>query len=175
MTLYWDPTTAMRPEQRVGFDGRWEELLWLNVPGPFWTGQTDNCWTGRLHAPSNVLYGGEYVTEFVFRQPRTPAEVNALLDAAWEDPYGGYGCDGDDRWTPATVRAWWRERGRVREHLDDLLPRWSAGRAEEQEAAEGLRDFRSYLAGPLATDLRRYLFWLEERRSPTPVDVLPDL
>ncbi|WP_305787396.1 hypothetical protein [Symbioplanes lichenis] len=38
VSLYWDPTTALTPDQRAEFKGRWDDLLWLNVPGPFWTG-----------------------------------------------------------------------------------------------------------------------------------------
>lgn len=82
VSLYRDPTIALTPDQRADFRGRWDDLLWLNVPGPFWTGETDTCWTGRLHAPNHVLYGGEYLTEFVYRQPRTATEVAALADAA---------------------------------------------------------------------------------------------
>jgi hypothetical protein len=175
VSLYWDPTTALTPEQRAEFKGRWDELLWLNVPGPFWTGETDTCWTGRLNAPHHVLYGDEF-TEFVYRQPRTPTELAALAAAAWEDPFGGYGCDGDDRWTPETVRTWWRERNRVVQYVEQQHQQWNASdRTEEQEAAAGLRDFASYLAGPLDADLRIYLFWLMERRSPNSGDRLPSL
>ncbi|GAA4262692.1 hypothetical protein [Dactylosporangium darangshiense] len=176
MSLYWDPVTALPPEQRINFTGSWDDLLWLNVPGPFWTGETDTCWTGRLQAPHNVLYGGEYFTEFVFRQPRTPTEVSAVADAAWADPFGGYGCDGDDRWTPSAVRAWWRERHRIDHYIAELLPHWASSTDRyERDAAAGLRDFAAHVADPLGVQLRVYLFWLEERRSPTPTDTLPDL
>ncbi|GAA2048472.1 hypothetical protein [Polymorphospora rubra] len=176
VSLYWDPTSALTPEQRGDFRGRWDDLLWLNVPGPFWTGETDTCWTGRLHAPEHVLYGGEYFSEFVYRQPRTTAEVAALAEAAWDDPFGGYGCDGDDRWTPDAVRIWWRERDRVIQYVEQLSQRWIASeRADEREAAAGLQDFASYLVGPLSDDLRIYLYWLIERRSPNPSDRLPPL
>src|SRR5262249_23564321 len=154
----WDPTSALTPDQRAEFKGRWNDLLWLNVPGPFWTGETNTCWTGRLHAPDHVLYGGKYFTEFGYRQPRTATQVAALADAAWEDRFGGYGCDGDDRWTPETFRAWWRERDRVVEHVEQQHRQWVASdRADEQEAAAGLRDFASYVDGPLHDDLRIYL------------------
>ncbi|GLY04062.1 hypothetical protein [Actinoplanes sp. NBRC 101535] len=176
MSLYWDPTGALTPGQREDFRGRWEDLLWLNVPGPFWTGETDNGWTGRMYAPGHVLYGGEHFTEFVFRQPRTTAEVAAVVAAAGDDPFGGYGCDGDDRWTPETVRAWWQDRDRAVEHVEGLRRQWTDGeRADEREAADGLADFASYLDGSLREDLRIYLFWLIERRSPRPGEPLPAL
>src|SRR5204863_8720638 len=41
--------------------------------------------------------------------------------AAGQDPFGGYGYDGDDHWTPDGVRDWWRGRGRVREWLREAL------------------------------------------------------
>ena len=57
----WDPLSALpEGEPERSFGGRWEDRLWQNVPGPFYTGMSDNCWTGRLHAPRHVLYGGEY-------------------------------------------------------------------------------------------------------------------
>ncbi|MGA5817126.1 hypothetical protein ACPC54_04595 [Kitasatospora sp. NPDC094028] len=61
MTLYFDPTAGLG-EDREAFRGRWEDRLWLNVPGPFYGGGTDNCWTGRLSAPRHVLYGGEFLS-----------------------------------------------------------------------------------------------------------------
>jgi hypothetical protein len=107
MTLYFDPV-AILGNNRDAFRGRWDDRLWLNVPGPFYGGATDTCWTGRLSAPAQVLYGGEYLTEYVYRQPRTPADTALLVEAADNDPFLGYGCDDDSRWTPATVLGWWR-------------------------------------------------------------------
>lgn len=175
--LYGEPTAALpEGEPETSFGGRWEDRLWLNVPGPFYTGTTDNCWTGRLHAPRHVLYGGEYFGEYVYRQPATTAEVLDLVVAAQEDPYCGYACDGDSRWTPEAVRSWWRDRGQVTAYLQSLLPGWSAsGRADEREAAGGLRDFAAYLTEGLASDLRKYLFRLEEGRYPTSSEPLPEL
>ncbi|GAB3733304.1 hypothetical protein GCM10027598_57810 [Amycolatopsis oliviviridis] len=101
----WEPLAALPAGEPEGsFSGRWEDRLWLNVPGPFYTGIADNCWTGRLHAPRHVLYGGEYFGEYVYRQPATSAEVLNLVAAAQQDPYHGYACDGDSRWTVSTTR-----------------------------------------------------------------------
>ncbi|MEV7555532.1 hypothetical protein AB0N89_38450 [Amycolatopsis sp. NPDC089917] len=125
----------------------------MNVPGPFSTGVTD-----------------------VYRQPATQAEVLNLVAAARQDPYRGYACDGDSRWTVETVRDWWRDRARVVEYLESLLPGWSASdRSDEREAAQGLTDFADYLAAGLDTDLRKYLFRLEEGHYPKSSGVLPDL
>lgn len=175
--LYWDPVAVLPVgEPEASFRGRWEERLWLNVPGPFYTGMTDNCWTGRLHAPRHVLYGGEHFGEYVFRQPTTSAEVLNLVEAAQDDPFQGYACDGDRRWSSESVRDWWRERARVAEYLESLLSAWSCSdRLEEREAAAGMRDFAGYLVGGLETDLRKYLFRLAEGRCPTRSESLPGL
>ncbi|MFE4264651.1 hypothetical protein [Streptomyces sp. NPDC056883] len=178
--MAWDPVAELTDEERENFrrSGEDSERLWLNVPGPFWTGMTDNCWTGRTEAPDNVLYaaGSAYCTEYVFRQPRNPAEVRALAGAAWADPLGEYSCDGDLRWTPAEVRAWWTDRGRVVGHLAESLADFGkGGSVTNADAAAGVRDFQAYLDGGLADDLRAYLFRLEEGRYPEAGERLPRL
>lgn len=156
--------------------GKWAEKHWLNVPGPFYTGITDNCWTGRLHAPRHILYGGEYYNEFIYRQPVTEAEVKSVVAAAQQDPYDGFAFDGDERWTPEAVRAWWSRRADVEEHVTALLTEWTAStEAQRHEAAEGARDFLAYLAGDLENDLRAYLFRLEQGRYPHAGEPLPQL
>ncbi|MYV53869.1 ferredoxin [Streptomyces sp. SID3212] len=175
MTLYFDPLAGLG-DDRLAFTGRWEDRLWLNVPGPFYGGETDTCWTGRLAAPSHVLYGGEYLSEYVYRQPKTHADTALLVEAADQDPFLGYGCDGDLRWTPETVREWWSERGRVTRYLADHRSTWDESDVTwGQGIGAAVRDFEAYIAGGLATDLRVYLYWLEERRSPAPGDRLPEL
>jgi hypothetical protein len=173
----WDPLAALPSGEPSGsFRAKWKERLWLNVPGPFYTGETDTCWTGRLSAPLHVAYGGEYFTEFVYRQPKTSTEVAALAEAAWADPFGGYACDGDQHWAPETVRAWWLDRARVEKHVAGLLASWEVSpRSDEQEACEGLRDFLRYLTNGLEVDLRAYLFRLEQGRYPAADDRLPEL
>ncbi|MCX4683452.1 hypothetical protein OG401_03880 [Kitasatospora purpeofusca] len=81
---YWDPIPAVRalvgtlhPMWQDGVvrhdwsgpapDG-WTNRDWRNVPGPFYTAGTDNCFTGRRCAPEHVAYEDEYCTEFVYRQ-----------------------------------------------------------------------------------------------------------
>ncbi|WP_344027006.1 ferredoxin [Streptomyces luteireticuli] len=165
------------PIPRDAFRGRWEDRLWLNVPGPFYGAGTDTCATGRLSAPGHVLYGGEHFTEYVYRQPRTPAEVALVVEAAAADPFLGYGCDGDRRWTPRTVREWWRDRGRIVEYLAGHRRTWEELAARSGQGEDiAVRDFESHLAGGLEADLRAFLFRLEEGRSPTPDDrLLPAL
>ncbi|WP_034260687.1 hypothetical protein [Actinospica robiniae] len=174
----WDPIACVAPDFFAPNDGRkWAVKHWMNVPGPFYTGETDTCWTGRLAAPRHVLYGGEHYQEFVYRQPKTRAEVKCLLSAAQDDPFDGYDCDGDSRWTPEAVRAWWNDRGRVVEHVTALLAEWTRWGADryEVEAAEGARDFLAYLSGDLEADLRAYVYRLEHGRYPDDGVELPTL
>lgn len=85
----------------------------------------------------------------------------------------GYGCDGDSRWTPVAVREGWRDRGRITEYLS--AHDWDDVDWVQQGVATAVRDYASYIAGSLAADLRIHLCWLEEGRSPSPGERLPDL
>lgn len=76
--FYFDPVPLLR-DARESFRGHWADRKWLNVPGPFYGADTDNCGTGRIHAPGLVLYEGEHFTEYVYRQPRTTGHAHARL------------------------------------------------------------------------------------------------
>ncbi|WP_329386509.1 hypothetical protein OG625_28030 [Streptomyces sp. NBC_01351] len=154
----------------------WEQRDWRNVPGPFYTANTDNCLTGRQCAPDHVMYEDEYCSEFVYRQPRTAAEVHALTCAADCEPFRAYGGDGDAHWTPELVRDWWRDRVRVREWAVTLDRKWSVSEREyEREAASGARDYVAHIDHGLADYLRGYAFWLAEGRPAGPGETLPEL
>jgi hypothetical protein len=156
--------------------GEWDKRDWRNVPGPFYGAETDSCWMGRDIAPRHIVYEDDYGSEVVFRQPQDSAEVHLVLTAAWNDPFGGYACDGDDHWTLDLMREWWADRARLAAWIDDLQRRWSVSeRADERENALGLRDYASYLDQGLEAYLRKYGFWLDNRRTPTPGELLPDL
>ncbi|MCM1968950.1 MULTISPECIES: ferredoxin [unclassified Streptomyces] len=191
---YWDPIPAVRdlvghplPQWAPGAgpvrrdwsaaapDG-WEKRDWRSVPGPFYTAGTDTCWTGRMCAPAHVMYDDDYGQEFVYRQPRTAAQVRDLVCAGECDPLGAYGGNGDAHWTPELVRGWWRERGRVREWAAALERSWSVSDGPyEREAAGGARAYVAHIDGDLAGYLRGYLFWLEEHRPARPGEALPVL
>ncbi|WP_392962925.1 hypothetical protein [Streptomyces sp. LN245] len=114
--------------------------------------------------------------EFVYRQPKNAVEVDRLLFAAWTDPLSGYGRDGDQHWTAGSVRSWWHERSRLREWATSLDTAWSARSGEShREVTAGLNDLLTSLDGELGTDLRVYLYQLQERRSPDPTEALPRL
>jgi hypothetical protein len=172
----WDPVSVLSDADRGYFFDRWDDLGALNVPGPFYTGMTDNCWTGRLHAPRNVIYGGEHFTEYIFRQPRDPDEVAGLVVAAQEDPFAGYASNGDDHWTPEAVRNWWHSRQRVIDSVSASLEVLDAeDRDASRDAAQGLREFLSHLESGLEPELRAYIFRLEAGRYPALGEHLPEL
>ncbi|MFF7214645.1 ferredoxin [Streptomyces sp. NPDC008238] len=198
MQAYWDPLPTARrllalaePGREV-FCGDWADRNWRNVPGPFYGAATDSMATGRLDAPRHIAYdddlGGGFGAEFVFRQPVNEAETEALVAAARLELYSGYGWDGDDHWTPQLVRAWWRDRGRVREWAVAIAADWGAAahpgwghnaaetyRGHYQDAARGHRDFVAYLDDGLEAYLRGYVLWLDHRRPRRCGETLPQL
>ncbi|SEO19358.1 hypothetical protein [Actinacidiphila rubida] len=199
---YWDPMPEARrvvaawtgePNPPSIGEGRWEELNWRNVPGPFYAGETDTCLSGPLAAPANVL-GDEDGTEFVFRQPRDPAEVTAVLRAAWDEVLGGYAWDGDTRWTPEGVRAWWSQAARVRAWAAGFSARIAAASSSasappassppsalsssgalDASQLPAVRAYEASFDGELPAYLRAYVFFLSEGRAPRPGELLPDL
>ncbi|MER7007483.1 hypothetical protein ABT297_31185 [Dactylosporangium sp. NPDC000555] len=103
-------------------------------------------------------------------------ELRAVLVAAREDPWAGWACDGDAYWTPALVRQWWRDRGRLQEWITTKHRRWSdSDRADEREAAGGLVDYLAYLDGALQGHLQIYSYFLDNYISPASGDRLPSL
>ncbi|MFD7904640.1 ferredoxin [Kitasatospora sp. NPDC059747] len=158
---YWDPVPAVRVFGGLG-DGRWEDRSRLAVPGPVYAGETDTGLNGPYYLPAAVL-SGEDGCEFVHRQPVNLREVAALAEVAACEPQGGYASDGDHHWTPESVRAWWRERGAVREWIAAELALGDAGQNEEA----ALRAYAEHLdGGGLEAYLRGYVYWLAEGREP---------
>jgi hypothetical protein len=162
------------------FRGAFTDKHPLNIPGPFYGAATDTCCGGPEYAPRSVLFDHEGM-EFVWRQPRDDSEVHELMQAAYDDPFSGFGRDGDRHWTPALVREWWCGQ-------DDKRPLMQATQATlsappETGTARGnarfsvwLADWFDYLKGPaIAIDLRCYIYRLEVGRYPGPADKLPAL
>jgi hypothetical protein len=148
-------------------NGRWEERSRLNVPGPFYAGETDDGLNGPYHLPEHVL-SSDRRYEFVHRQPANPREVAGLVEIACEEPMGGYAWDGDEHWTPQAVRDWWDGREAIRA--------WIASEVEDdQNEPEALRRYAAYLGDGLENYLRGYLFWLLEKREPRMGEPLPTL
>lgn len=135
----------------------------LNVPGPFYGAETDTCETGTAEAPQNVLLD-DSGQEFVFTQPTNENELRDIISAAICECFVGYGADGDDRWTLALIREWWRPRL-------DLLTRSSQARG----LPESKRRWERILSGEGEAYLRSYAFFVENRRLPTETDALPEI
>jgi len=86
--------------------GGFEEINWLNTPGPIYTTCTDNCGTGQIEALSNVG-GDENYCEVIFKQPFTKQELRETLMAAARDPMGAYYFDGNQNWNDENIAMWW--------------------------------------------------------------------
>lgn len=87
-----------------------------------------------------------------------------------------YARDGDDHWTPELIRAWWRDRARVREWAVALDRKWSVSSSEDQrEAAGEARAYVAHIEGDLGDRLRGYLFRQEEGRPARTGEALPVL
>jgi hypothetical protein len=86
--------------------GDFQEINWLNTPGPIYTTFTDNCGTGQVEAMNNVG-GDEDYHEIIFKQPFTIQELKETLTAAAIDPFDSYYFDGNKNWTPELIKNWW--------------------------------------------------------------------
>lgn len=174
--VYWDPLPVVAasdygdlgpPEKYLC--GQWSERDWRNVPGPFYCAGTDNCLTGFV-APGSVAFEDGYGSEFVYRQPRDEREVHLLLEAAWQDVFSAYACDGDDHWTLPLVREWWAERGRLLAWISTVEALWSE---KDWDFLFPVLAYRTFITGGLETYLREYGFWLEHRRPRSRGEALP--
>ena len=58
-----------------------ENIHWLNTPGPIYTSWTDNCGTGQIEALNNVGGDADY-HEVIFKQPCTLQELKQVSIAA---------------------------------------------------------------------------------------------
>lgn len=147
----------------------------LNVPGPFYAAQTDTCCCGPVEAPDNVLHD-EAGLEFVWRQPRGDAEVQAVTLAAETDPFLGYGRDGDEHWTPQLIADWWSELPARQEQVDRVLssPLVMGNVPHDLLVEQARSEWVRYWASPsLLEDLRRYAFHQDQGRWPHPHEALP--
>ncbi|HEV8190435.1 MAG TPA: hypothetical protein VGP82_02975 [Ktedonobacterales bacterium] len=160
--------------------GHWEHKKPFNTPGPLYTGEVDNSGPGPNEAPNNIFADAEGFP-FLFRQPESHFELRQVLLAADDDPFNGYGADGDEHWTLEGIRAWWRTRAEMDLLIASLarqvqVTHSSAASAFSYLAA--LHRWRDYLhdrVTGMEPYLREYAFFLDEGRIPGPEDRLPDL
>lgn len=156
----WLPISALAGQF---FQPAFDKRNPLNIPGPFYGAETDTCETGTAEAPHNVLLD-DSGQEFVFTQPTNENELRDVLSAAICECFVGYGADGDDHWTLALIREWWRSR------LDLLsLASQTKGLPESKLRWERI------LSGEGEAYLRSYAFFVENRRLPTETDTLPEI
>src|ERR1043165_340774 len=157
-------------------DGMWDQKNWLNIPGIFYTGDTDTCLTGRLWAPKNVLYD-DLGREFIFRQPRDDQELIDVICAGMVDPFQAYGFDGHRRWTISLIRQWWKERQRLVEWIEKNANRveWNQNEFFTQYQQMALSEFQFHLIHEAEQSLRTFAFFLDMGRCATDDDRLPDL
>jgi hypothetical protein len=156
----WMPFTALVSQF---FQPAFGKRKPLNIPGPFYGAETDTCETGTAEAPHNVLLDASG-QEFVFTQPRGEDELWDIISAAICECFVGYGLDGDDHWTLALIREWWRSR-------PDLLARSSQAKG----LPESKRRWERILSGEGEAYLRSYAFFVEIRRLPAESDALPEI
>jgi hypothetical protein len=101
-----------------------------------------------MSAPDNVAYDHHY-REFVYRQPRSEAELAAIMRADSEEVFSCYRFDGLARWTHATLRAWIEDIDVVVGYTRDAITR-----GPETEIDDSLREYGSYLT---SSDFKAYL------------------
>ena len=152
--------------------GDFENINWLNTPGPIYTSYTDNCGTGQVEAMNNVG-GDEDYHEVIFKQPLNEQELKEILTAASIDPYDAYYFDGNKNWTSKLIIDWWsKSHERITYILDcyqyelnlpDILDRPLYGpRIPIPENYKNWLDF--YQSG-----LKEYLEWYMTKINTYPV------
>jgi len=153
---------------RYFFDyDHWDKRHPFNFPGPFYTGESDTCGTGDGEAPMSVMYDS-YCCEYIFRQPKTYAELLCVIDAAAVEVFDSYSCNGNSYWTVDLCRRWWRQK-------DDLIKQLSHPDIHKMNAGRE-QFYIDYLNSDAEPDLRRYCYFLDNGRFPTESDtILPQL
>lgn len=84
------------------------EINWLNTPGPIYTTFTDNCGIAAIDAINNIAVDEDY-REIIFKQPFTKNELKETLAAATCDPFDGYFFDGNKNWNMKNISSWWSD------------------------------------------------------------------
>jgi hypothetical protein len=154
--------------------GVWTIRSWLNTPGPFYTGGADFAGFGPKYAESLVSMDAEHA-DVVFRQPVTAEELSVMIEAATVEPFSGYACDGNDRWSVTAVREWWARREEVRRHVVGSVLREGWYEWDPPVALASGQRWLAFLDEELEDYLRAYCYFLERRVWPGRGDDLPRL
>lgn len=134
----------------------------VTPPGVVYTLLSDTGMTGRMFARDNIAYdnsGGE----FVFRQPRTDAELRAIGRAQDVEVLGCYRFDGLQHWTARSAYSWWQHVGIVEGWLESVLRKGG-----HRDIRQGARDYLDYL---VSLEFATYMQALLEHLSARPVGV----
>jgi hypothetical protein len=154
----------------------WLSRGWMNTPGPVYTSDADFAFLGPSLGPKMVAVDQSQM-DVVYRQPASLDDLKELELVAETDPFGGYAMDGNLRWTPDLVRAWWARRQEIVLHIERsvLCEAWyiSNGIWKIMEPI-GL-SWLEYLNGDCRGYLKKYIFFLIHRRWPDMEARLPDV
>lgn len=158
------------------FQGKWKDKHWMNTPGPIYCGETDDCGTGPGEAPNNVELD-ENSRQVIYRQPVNRYELCQVVQAAWDDPFTGYGADGNLHWTYEAIKAWWAEpRRKIENEVRRLYDAQIALSTKQNYIYTwGLARWIAYLQKGLHQYLQVYAFFLDNGRIPAESDRLPEL
>ena len=148
-------------------NSHWNTKHLFNFPGAFYTGESGNCGTGDSEAPNNVMYD-ENAMEFIFKQPQTFEELLSVIDAAEVEVYDSYSCDGNNFWTYAKCKEWWKNRFDIIFEMNKTETRKTNGSRASL--------FEDYLKNNAESDLKKYCYFLENGIYPeTATTILPQL
>lgn len=145
----------------IGY-GDFEQINWLNTPGPIYTTITDNCGTGQPAAMNNVG-GDEDYREIIFKQPFTRQELEDTLTAACIDPFGAYYFDGNIHWSKELIIKWWLKSSEriayVLDRYDDELHLPEVLDRPYYGPREGIPDNYKNWLDFYQTGMKEYLEW----------------
>lgn len=142
--------------------GKFQDIHWLNTPGPIYTTCTDNCGTGQIEALNNVGGDQDY-REIIFKPPFTYTELKETLNAAAVDPFDAYYFDGNEWWNEENIIAWWNKS---EERINYIIDRYE----EELHLPEnphitsvkiGDKIFTGHFFGPIRPIPENYKYWLD--------------
>lgn len=159
-------------------------LNWLhpwNLPGPFHVGASNLSSLGSLTAPGAEEFIQYHKGEFIWNQPGSIRDAEALAVAGLRDETSSYGVTGLMIWTPPAVRSWWADRAQIVAWIRDRLARTSHNPAEWRRGARDcehhlvLKQHLALLEGGAVQYLRRFMYFLDHWRHAPTSAALPDL
>jgi hypothetical protein len=160
------------------FYGQWSRKYWKNVPGPLYS-TTDDLLSLLAFGddPGHIMFDAN--CEFIWRQPATPEEYDSCLTAINCDEMGSFQVDGNEKWTPDLVRAWWLRQGelidwgksQLHQAPDDGIEKNYPSMAAQRRLDQYLR----FMEREAEVYLERYIFFLEHGREISAGDTKPRL